>query len=64
MPAGWTLIRVKNYTSTVLVDMRDWLSKNLAHSHYEANWGGACSYSTGVVFEDEIEACLFKLRWS
>jgi len=64
MPFGWTLIRVKNYTSTVLVDMRDWLTKNLQHSYYEANWGGSCSYSTGVVFEDEIEACLFKLRWS
>lgn len=58
------MIKVINYNSQALIDMRDWLTKNLASQYREVNWGGPCSYSTGVMFEDEVEAVLFKLRWS
>lgn len=64
MPEGWLLIKLVRYNYESLGAMREWLQKNTEHAYREANWGGACSYSTGVMFEDEVEAVLFKLRWS
>ena len=64
MPAGWSLIKVVRYTSSTLIEMREWLVNNTQSAYREVNWGGECSYSTGVMLEDEVEAILFKLRWS
>jgi hypothetical protein len=63
-PEGWVLIKVIRYSSQTLIDMREWLTKNTCSPYREVNWYGYCSYSTGVMFADEVEAVLFKLRWS
>lgn len=44
--------------------MREWLANNTEHAYKEVNWSGYCSYSTGVGFEADVDAILFKLRWS
>lgn len=64
MPDGWVLFHVKNYAWDTLANMRAWLEVSVETPHREVNWQAGCSYSTGVMFEDDVEACLFKLRWS
>lgn len=58
------LVKVKNYNHETLVEMRQWLTRNTVSAYREVNWGGECSHSTGVMLEDDVEAVLFKLRWS
>jgi hypothetical protein len=64
LPDGWILIKVFNYSSATLVAIREWLENNTEHAYKEVNWRGYCSYSTGVGFEADVDAILFRLRWS
>jgi hypothetical protein len=64
LPEGWFLVKVYDYSHQTLIDMRDWLTKNTEHEYREVNWSGYCSYSTGVGFEADVDAILFRLRWS
>ncbi len=63
MPDGWSLVRVMAGW-TRLAEMREWLVENCTGAYREVNWAnGGCSYSMGVMLEEDIDIVLFKLRY-
>lgn len=63
LPEGWTLVKVLNYTHRTLEEIREWCQDNCQGLYREVNWSGYCSYSTGMMFEKDMDTILFKLRW-
>lgn len=63
VPEGWTLVKVFSYTYNTLLDMREWCVDNCQGEYKEVRWASGCSYSTGVMFEQDMDIVLFKLRW-
>jgi len=61
-PEDWTLVRVMcGYEK--MADMDEWLTENTTAEFARVGWGGECSYSVGVMLENEMDAILFKLRY-
>lgn len=63
VPEGWTLVKIFSYTHTTLVEMREWCIDNCIGEYKEVRWSAGCSYSTGVMFNADMDIVLFKLRW-
>lgn len=63
LPDGWNIVKVYNYTYTTLIDVREWCVENCLGEYREVRWSSGCSYSTAVMFEQDMDTILFKLRW-
>jgi hypothetical protein len=62
-PTGWALIRIMcGYPAYLAID--EWLAENAIGEFRRVNWSeGGCSYSQGIMMEQEMDIILFKIRF-
>lgn len=61
---GFHLLKITNYNSAKLQEIKEWGNANISHGSWEiVGWYSYCAYSVGVVIENREDAMLFKLRW-
>lgn len=61
---GWHQLKITNFTTTKLKEIREWCKTHIKGSWEEVGWRSGCSYSVGIVVERGVDAMMFKLRWT
>lgn len=62
---GWYLLKIANFTPTMLKEIRQWMVDNCTRGQAkDVGWYSGCAYSVGVVIENPKDAMLFRLRWN
>ena len=60
---GWFLVKITNFTAAKLEEIKEWCDVNCTGPWKKVGWYSGCSYTTGVVLEDHVDAVLFRLTW-
>jgi hypothetical protein len=61
---GYYCLKITNFNSSTLSDILEWCKSNMTRGEWKrVGWNSDCSYSVGIVAENNIDASLFKLRW-
>lgn len=60
---GWMLVKVVNYSSGTLADMKQWCLDSCQEPYKHVGWHSGCAYTVAVLFEGYTDAVMFKLVW-
>jgi hypothetical protein len=62
-PSDWKVVKVSDFNSETMVDMKEWCSAMCVHKYDHIGWDSGCSYTVGVIFESISDAVIFRLTW-
>jgi hypothetical protein len=61
---NWHQLRIRNFTSNKLNEIKEWCAENIKRGKWNTvGWTSGCSSSVGVVIENGRDAMLYRLRW-
>ncbi len=61
---SWHQLKIKNFTTKKLNEIREWCTENVHRGGWkDIGWRSGCSYSVGIVIENGRDAMLYRLRW-